>query len=84
MFEQKIKFRIVIILPCVALKFYVNELIGISGFLQNLNIFKRLIFEVVTLVGMIYIWGSIVFYLAKHLCPSAFLKVKNAAPWNSE
>ena len=68
--------RILLILPCLIFKIPLNHLLGINNNLHTINLIQRLIFEVVTLFGMIYVVGFLEYNFIKFVFPGLFQKIK--------
>ena len=68
--------RIMLVLPCIIFKLPLNELIGIDGCLNGVSFSQRLIFEIVTLCGLIYIVGFFEYNILKYAFPSLFRALK--------
>lgn len=67
--------RIIIVLPCLILKKFINDLLGITYAMQKISLFQRVIFEFITLIGMIYILGFFLYWTIKYFFPSIWKKV---------
>ncbi len=75
--------RIAIILPCVALKQPINNFLGIGNCIHDLTLFQRFVFEIVTLLGLFYMFGFIVFNFFKLCYPSCSAKMNELIHKNS-